>query len=48
MDRGLPIEEVLKYAMAAGVANAMEEAVGFVQANYVAALLKEIQIIELN
>lgn len=48
MDQGLPIEEVLKYAMAAGVANAMEEAVGFVQANYVAALLKEIQIIELN
>lgn len=48
MDQGFPIDEVLKYAMAAGVANAMEEAVGFVQVNQVAELIKDIQITELN
>lgn len=45
LDQHLPIEETLRYAMACGISNALEEKVGFVTSENVA-LLKEQIIIE--
>lgn len=44
LDNGMDFEEVLKYAMACGVANAMEKAVGFVRKNNVSSIMNEIAI----
>ena len=44
LDNGLEIEEILKYAMAAGVANAMEEAVGFISVENVTKIKNQVKI----
>lgn len=44
LDRHFEIEEVLRYGMVSGVANALEEAVGFVQPNIIAKILSQVTI----